>query len=280
MRYRSILVHVDLSPHAAARILLAAWLAQQHGARLVGAAVGAMEPARPSANGSTHHTAETPASLAPPPAASGHAEAIEQFNRLLAPLGLNHQARLVAGPPDEALTLLSRFSDLVMLGQADADAPLDLGAATLAEHVIVRSGRPVFVVPAAGAPHTVGQRILLAWDGSTAVARAMSAALPMLRRAAHVTVVQLDAGPPQEHPPQPDRADLNAYLNLYDVRHELLVRSGVHAPGNALLSLATEFSCDLLVMGGYTQPPLRELLLAGTSRTVLRETHIPVLLVH
>nr|WP_315218549.1 universal stress protein [uncultured Duganella sp.] len=39
MSYKTILVHVDQSPHAAARIELAGRLARSHGAHLVGAAL-------------------------------------------------------------------------------------------------------------------------------------------------------------------------------------------------------------------------------------------------
>jgi len=42
MEYRTILVHVDASAHASARVRLAAAIAGSHGAHLVGAAMTGM----------------------------------------------------------------------------------------------------------------------------------------------------------------------------------------------------------------------------------------------
>jgi nucleotide-binding universal stress UspA family protein len=50
--------------------------------------------------------------------------------------------------------------------------------------------------------------------------------------------------------------------------------------GNTLLSRAADHSTDLLVMGAYGHSRVRELLLGGTTRTVLQSMTIPVLMSH
>jgi nucleotide-binding universal stress UspA family protein len=51
-------------------------------------------------------------------------------------------------------------------------------------------------------------------------------------------------------------------------------------PDNALQNRAAELSADLLVMGAYGHSRIRELMLGGVTRTLLREMTVPVLLSH
>jgi len=49
---------------------------------------------------------------------------------------------------------------------------------------------------------------------------------------------------------------------------------------DALVSLTAEQGADLLVMGAYGRPRLRELVMGGTTRRVLEQMTVPVLLAH
>jgi nucleotide-binding universal stress UspA family protein len=50
--------------------------------------------------------------------------------------------------------------------------------------------------------------------------------------------------------------------------------------GEALLAFAAERACDLLVMGAYAHSRMRELVLGGATRTVLKKMTLPVLMAH
>jgi nucleotide-binding universal stress UspA family protein len=50
--------------------------------------------------------------------------------------------------------------------------------------------------------------------------------------------------------------------------------------GEALLSLAADHQCDLLVLGAYGHSRFRETLLGGVTRTVLESMTLPVLMAH
>jgi nucleotide-binding universal stress UspA family protein len=58
------------------------------------------------------------------------------------------------------------------------------------------------------------------------------------------------------------------------------MRSTEGSVGDALLALADELGSDLLVMGCYGHSRLREMVLGGTSRIVLRSARLPVLMSH
>ena len=50
--------------------------------------------------------------------------------------------------------------------------------------------------------------------------------------------------------------------------------------GDALLSIASDLSCDLVVMGGYGHSRLREWTLGGATRQMLAQMTVPVLMSH
>jgi len=51
-------------------------------------------------------------------------------------------------------------------------------------------------------------------------------------------------------------------------------------PGDTLLNMAADESCDLLVMGAYGRSRFRELVLGGMTRFMLRHMTVPVLMSH
>lgn len=58
----------------------------------------------------------------------------------------------------------------------------------------------------------------------------------------------------------------------------MVVRETYDDVGATLLALESERGADLLVMGGYGDTRLCELLLGGTTRTVLNRATLPVLM--
>ncbi|MYN43438.1 universal stress protein, partial [Duganella sp. FT109W] len=110
--------------------------------------------------------------------------------------------------------------------------------------------------------------------------RASVAALPLLRRAALVTLAVINpAAVSTVHGPQAG-ADLAAYLARHGVPLEVVVRETDTDAGDALLGLAAERGADLLVMGCYGHTRWRELLLGGATRAVLRRATLPLLMAH
>src|SRR5207237_7651582 len=55
--------------------------------------------------------------------------------------------------------------DLVVVGQPNPDAGLTGGIGLRPEEIVLSCGRPVLVVPYAGAFADIGRRVLIAWNG-------------------------------------------------------------------------------------------------------------------
>jgi nucleotide-binding universal stress UspA family protein len=76
-------------------------------------------------------------------------------------------------------------------------------------------------------------------------------------------------------------ADIAVHLARHGVKAQIerTVSAGLPV-GEVLLSRIADLGADLLVMGAYGHSRVRELLLGGATRSVLRSMTLPVLMSH
>jgi nucleotide-binding universal stress UspA family protein len=279
MTYKTILVHVDLSRHAAERIRVACATAVAHGAHLVGVA----------ATGISRYIYQDNAF-----AVSGYViasqvealtetakKALAEFESIVKQYGVtSYETRLIDDEPEAGLVLQARYSDLVIVSQVDSEESISRVFPDLPEYVMLNCARPVMVVPYAGKFEKCGRNIIVAWDGSMEATRAITNAMPLLRRAEKVTVVVFNASARYDvHGEQPG-ADIALHLARHDIKVEVLQQTTNQDVGNSLLSLAADLSSDLIVMGGYGHSRFREVLLGGVTATLLKTMTVPIVMSH
>jgi nucleotide-binding universal stress UspA family protein len=274
MSYKSILVHVDQSRHCAARIRIAAELARQQEAHLIGSAMTGISrfiQNEGAAFVASHISTFRDRAL----------NSLEQFTGIAESVGvLSHEQRFVDDETEAGLALQARYSDLVVVSQTDLEEIDNSFITDLPEYVMLNSARPVLIIPAWGEFRHVGRRVLVAWDGSLEATRAITAALPMLKHADSVTVALFNSDKRfGTHGEQPG-ADIALYLARHGVKVEVTQENTRSDVGNAILSLAADKSSDLLVMGGYGHTRFREVLLGGVTMTILKTMTVPVLMAH
>jgi nucleotide-binding universal stress UspA family protein len=279
MELKTILVHVDQSRHAAARIRYAAALARAHDAHLIGAAMTGLpqfvfpEGAWP--------IPQTLASSCFTPLYDNANRALDQFAAIAAEYHVASEKRLVTDQDAEGLALLARFCDLVVMTQDDPDEALPGQVARLPDYVALNATAPVVVLPLAWAAAAPPGRVLLAWNGSIPATRAVYAALPLLRRAAGVRLVSF-CGPTEPFADTncSEQPQLAASLARHGIPVEQCLRDQDIDAGHAIMALADETGSDLVVMGCYGHSRFREMLLGGATRTMLRAAKVPVLMMH
>jgi nucleotide-binding universal stress UspA family protein len=168
-----------------------------------------------------------------------------------------------------------------VVGQEDPDGGGTPNAGALLEQALFSSGRPVLVVPFAGRFESLGRRVLIGWNASREAARAVNDALPLIAQAEIATV--LAANPRRGlggHGEEPG-ADIARHLARHGLKVEVQhVVAPEIAAGDILLNAAAESVADLLVVGAYGHSRLREMVLGGVTRTLLRQMTLPVLLSH
>jgi len=181
-----------------------------------------------------------------------------------------------AGAGEDFGQIARRF-DLAIVGQAEPGK--DAVEAQIAEGALFGSGRPVVMVPYIQKAPLKLDRVMVCWDGSRAATRAIADAMPLLALAGRVEVVIVanDPGKQDEIP----GADMGRHL----ARHGLKVgvtrfaAAGIDV-ADALLSHAADSGADFIVMGGFGHSRLREFVLGGVTRSILRSMTAPVLMSH
>jgi nucleotide-binding universal stress UspA family protein len=145
------------------------------------------------------------------------------------------------------------------------------------ESALFESGRPVLIAPPAS-PRTLGTNVLVAWNCSTEQARTVADALPILQLAERVTIVTVEGATVAG--PSGDEMARTLKINGVAAEPITLKPSGKRIAGEVLLAKADELGCDLIVKGAYTQSRLRQMIFGGTTRHILANAKLPVLMAH
>ncbi|MBR8343518.1 universal stress protein [Burkholderia ambifaria] len=277
MSYKTLLVHLDDSDRCRARVNLALELAGRWNAHLIGlyaVCQDLFEPLR---------RPDEPLKLAVYErlCEQRRKDAEERFLMAAERAGRSVEWQAPAGDVTGTAILHARHADLLVLGQENPDDRMTFVARHFVEDVVMGSGRPAIVVPYAGDVRTLGENVLIGWDGGREAARATADALPLLTRARFVHVETVTRGHPDPDE-TPAGVDVAAYLERHGIRASFSTtpRERSVSVGAMLLNRVTDVHADLLVMGLYSHARMHERVLGGATRTILETMTVPVLLSH
>ena len=180
----------------------------------------------------------------------------------------------------EALSgMNARYADLVVVtapGEADEQPHADM-----LEGVLMGGGRPVLLVPADWEKETIGTRTVVGWDASREATRALHDSLLVMPEGANVCVTTVDAKPGDTGYGAGPGWDIGAHLSRHGYEVEVRNEDSIgRSAAEALLDVATSFSADLIVLGGYRHSRLQQAFLPGVTRSLLRNAKVPLLLSH
>ena len=285
MALRDLLVYVDESEGALARLRLAADLARRHSSRLTALYVRGGNLAQLHAQSTAEFGLVSSADLnrANQRLLKSIDETAQRLQVALEAIKLKHgievELRCLEGVASTVVPQHARFADLCVLSQ---DVPIDSASIgyTFSEELLFVTGRPVLFVPASGSFETLGQHILIAWNSSRPSARAVNDALAVIERAEQVTVVAIN---PTEYvgrygalPPE----KLVEHLKLHNpsVQGIWLKNVQTGSIADALQTQAHEVGADLVVAGAFGHPKLWEKLMGGVTRDLLSGMTLPILM--
>jgi nucleotide-binding universal stress UspA family protein len=258
MAYKDILVYLDASGDNESRLHLAISMALAHGARLIGADASTPE----AFEGKWRERAISLQAMFEE--AIGRAELAGEF-RTIGPASDSHRYAhyvdlIIATQPDEARALVQ------------ADVP---------ERVLLASGGPMLLLPGGwqARGRKIGTSIVIAWNASREATRAVHDALPLLRRADKVTIFSF--GPDDEQFRQ-QAVFLAEHLQHHDVPAEAAIwtDTGELKPVEALFASLDTADADMIVAGAYGRARWIEGMFGGTSRDLIHQPSLPVLLSH
>jgi nucleotide-binding universal stress UspA family protein len=185
-------------------------------------------------------------------------------------ISIAQRASTVWGSLQQALPL----ADMVVVAQS---AACGLGAWTGALGEALMEARAAVYV-ARGEDTAAGRAAAIAWDGSLEAGRAVRAALPLLRDASSVAILQDpdDVDVASGGPGDPER--LRRYLLSSGIAAGSTVEARGRKVGLALLKSARELGAALLVAGAFGHSRLGEALFGGATRSMLEAGAGPHLL--
>jgi nucleotide-binding universal stress UspA family protein len=271
MALNDLLVHVTNSKNARARIEASVALAMRHDAHLTGISV------RMASKTPVYALAAIPQDvLAEIDAQEDEMMAASKalFESVAEQAGWLERSNWVdeAGVTADVISRSARLSDVTIIGQQADSAHYDLP-----DDFVLQSGRPVLVIPKFGAPHPIGERVVVAWNGGREAARAIADAMPILEKSKSVTILSVE---PREMGELPG-SGLAQHLARHGV--DAIAKQSVANDINAsdvLLNFVSDESADLIVMGAYGHSRLREVILGGMTRHLLTHMTIPVFMSH
>lgn len=276
MTYKTILVHLNDGRRAERILEPATQLAARFNAHLIGFHAYSAVPASPIPMASS---------------ALGHIVAAERRNSEVIADAFkrmtSNKAYVAEWQLEKAthfdlsgvVTERGRAADLIITGQTDPEwdsSPL----MEFPERLALESGRPVLTIPYAGRYSTVGRRIVIAWKKSREASRAVFDALPLLRGADAVHILEIKERGDEDTEFAADTS-IAVSLGRHGIKPEVQtsIASDISV-GDEILSRAADLAADLLIMGAYGRARFRELLFGGVTRHIAKHMTLPTLLSH
>ena len=171
----------------------------------------------------------------------------------------------------------ARSADLIITGIASGDL-FDSSRSVNTGDLVMRAGRPVLVVPSAASKVKL-DRVVVGWKDTREARRAVSDALPLLKGASHVAVVEI-AVEEELAAARTQIEDVAGWLHRHGIKAECLTSPSTGDDATALYAMAQDQRADLIVAGAYGHSRLREWALGGVTRDLLLRANWCSLLSH
>lgn len=191
---------------------------------------------------------------------------------------LEWRARIALGPLSEFIAGESRCADLVIVqfdpggAFSHPSSHIDVG------DLLMRLGRPALVAPA-GVDRLKLDHAVVGWKETAESRRAIADALPFLKLAGRVTVVEV-AGEAEGEATRYALDDVVGWLSRHGVAAESMAISPAGDEARALKQVALDKGADLIVAGAFGHSRLREWVFGGVTRDLLVRSDRFTLLSH
>ena len=278
MSLKTILVHVEVSPMPDLRLALAIDLANQFDAKLIG--IGA-EAYHTSYYGDYEGYDAGQLIVAEMEAVDADLKATEaKFRSAAGAVRAGSDWRAEVRFPVAGVAAGARSADLVVTSRSARQGQSEYNIAAPGA-LILQTGRPVLMAP----PRTAELRascVLVAWRDTREARRAVADAMPFLRKASKVYLVEICDNKAALPAATARLEDVAGYL----LRHGITAIVSAHIAvreaeaAEQLLDIAELEKVDLIVAGAYGHSRLQEWVFGGFTRALLEQTARAVLFSH
>lgn len=269
MTYATVMVGLALDRSNEARLEIASQLAERFGAGVIGITAAEFSPPLYFTSGEQAQELVDQGRAA---IKNRIADLESKFRAAMHSRAAKTEWRCAEDYPARYIVREARASDIIVIGEADGGAVGDPFVQISPGDVVMQAGRPLLVVP-----ETCNwldlRSVLIAWKDTAEARRAVADALPMLRKATEVTVVEIVEE-------QADRAaalsrvgDVVAWLSRHGITASELVPHECGEAGAQLERIASEVGAGVVVAGAYGHSRLREWILGGVTRRLINPSN-------
>ena len=180
-----------------------------------------------------------------------------------------------AGEIGSAVGAAGRLADLIVV--ANSVSRWEQPFRPILDACLRWTGRPILVT-LRSVPDGIAQHVAIAWNDTVQSARAVAGAMPILRKAASVTVLTAQEGGTVSQSASPDK--LVEYLGMHGVEANARTVSGKHRyVPHAIIDSSLSEQADLLVLGSVIHSRAHSLVYGSLTEEVLKTPRISALLV-
>ena len=268
MTYATVIVQADADEDGGARIALAAGVAHQFGALLIGVAARDLMPPLTAPGAGPVAVAALLATQEEYIRKQLNA-AEQQFRAIAAKQDQRVSWRAAIDDPASVFIRESRAADLLVIGRRPEGANRHRSRYMDPGNILMQAGRPVLVVPP-GLSNLNAAHVVVAWKDSREARRAVADALPLLMRATSVLVLEICDSARDQEVARDAIEDVAQYLSRHGVAaaaETRLLREG--SVSAELLLAAEQRGAELVVAGGYAHSRFREWVFGGLTRALL-----------
>lgn len=275
MTYKTLMVHLELDGHNSGLLNIAADLADKFNAGIIG--IAACQPFQMLFDEGLTAGEVTVADRTEISREIAAAEA--EFRQALKGRvkTLEWRSGITYGPLSSYIAGEARAADII-LTRPDRGASLDNTRRVKIGDLALEAGRPVLIVPH-GVSTLALNNAFVAWKDSREPRRAVADALPLLRLARNVTV--LEAARKSAQSLALGRVvDVARWLESHDITAEPVTSTLRGSDAADLYSEMIVRGCDFLVAGAYGHSRMGEFVFGGVTHDMLLDPQYCVLISH
>ncbi|MES2502751.1 MAG: universal stress protein [Pseudomonadota bacterium] len=199
-------------------------------------------------------------------------DAFEGFSRKI-----EWRSTITREPIANYIAAQARCADLIITGVSPSDFYEGPTGVTAGE-IVMQAGRPVLAVPV-DTEKLILDTILVGWKDTREARRAVADALPLLRLARKVNVIEM-AEEADVLKAENRLHDVTNWLRCHDIAADYSVSPSVKDDATQFISIAKQHNTNLVIAGAYGHSRLREWALGGVTNELLQRAQFCCLLSH
>ena len=276
MTYKTVMVSLALGQANGARLEVAAQLAERFSARVIGVAAAEFSPP-------LYFTEGEPAQRLIDQgwaAVKSRLRDLEgEFRAAMQNRAVEVEWRCGEDFPTRFVVQQARACDIVVVGEAARGGLADPFVQANPSDLVLQVGRPLLVVPESCNWLDL-RSVLVAWKDTAESRRALSDALPLLRKSTEVTLVEIVEEEANRAAALLRVDDVAAWLSRHGVQASQQVPGQCGDAATQLERIASDVGAGVVIAGAYGHSRLSEWILGGVTRRLISPSNRCSLLSH